>query len=305
MAGAQRLGELLMTRQGLAIPLLDLLHRPFGRFVAMTPGAGIGDPQFHRQIRAGNAEAVVVARVHHHVGRGRGMAGHAVRARGTRWVKMVLRRFVFRREVTLQANLTAGGAQLAAVRIVAVAATDSLRLHFALQEGAVIEHLILHLPVGIVEIGGQQRQPVGVQQRLAEPVVFPELPAPRMAAGAEFQFAAGGSRRAARSAARGRLGSPQYAGPWVQGGGRQIQAFHGQCAQLKAQAVPLVEGDGQPLGPVQLLPVSLLPGPGEVIGTGAVAGFAGDVDFGPGGVEVVELRIVVLAQLVEWHSAHM
>ena len=191
-AGVQRLGELLMARQRVAVPLPDLLRRPFRRLIAMAAIAGVGDPQLHRQVRAGNAEAVIVARVHHHVGRGGRVAGHAVGARGTRRVKMVPRRFVFRRQVALQADFVPGGAQLAAVGFVAVAATHPLRVHPALQKGAVVEHLVLHLPVGVVEIGRQQRQPVGVRQRLAEHVIFPELPAPGMAAGAQFQFAVDG-----------------------------------------------------------------------------------------------------------------
>ena len=55
---------------------------PIGRLVAMTLRAGVGDAQRHRQVRAGNAEAVIVARVHDHVGRGGRVAGDAVRALG-------------------------------------------------------------------------------------------------------------------------------------------------------------------------------------------------------------------------------
>ena len=63
------------------------------------------------------------------------------------------------------------------------------------------------------------------------------------------------------------------------------------------QAASLIKGDSQAFGGIQLLPISFLLGPGEVIGTRTVTGFAGDIDFGPGGVKAVELRIVILMQV--------
>ena len=171
----------------------------------MTAIAGVGDAHFYGQIRAGNAETVIMARVHHHIGGGRCVTGHAIHALGADRVEMVLRRLVFCRQVALQTDLAARRTQLATVRFVAVAATHPFHLHFALQERTVIEHFVLHLAVGVVEVRRQQRQTVSVQQRLAKNVILPKLPAPRVATGTHLQFAVRRTQCAHWGAGCGRL----------------------------------------------------------------------------------------------------
>ena len=140
----------------------------------MATIASVGDAHFYGQIRAGNAEAVVMARVHHHVGGSRRVTGHAIHALGIDRVEMVLRRLVFRRQVALQTDFATRRAQLATVRVRGSRRNSPSRLHLALQERTMIEHFILHLAVGVVEVRRQQRQTVGIQQRLARNVILPE-----------------------------------------------------------------------------------------------------------------------------------
>ena len=64
------------------------------------------------------------------------------------------------------AESVALGSQLQAVRVVAIAARDPGPVHLALQERAIDVDLILDLTVGVIEILGQQRDPIVVEDRL-------------------------------------------------------------------------------------------------------------------------------------------
>ena len=59
--------------------------------------------------------------------------------------------------VALQADAVARRAQLAAVRLVAVAAGDAGREHLALLERAVVVDLVEHLPVGLIQPAVERR----------------------------------------------------------------------------------------------------------------------------------------------------
>ena len=74
---------------------------------------------------------------------------------------------VLRRQVTLLAQRIAFGAQLLGMRIVAVAARHAFGEHAAVQERAVIEHLVLHLAVGPVQPALQEADAEAVGERLA------------------------------------------------------------------------------------------------------------------------------------------
>jgi len=53
------------------------------------------------------------------------------------------------------------------MRIIAIAANDSLGVHQALLEGMIVEDFVLHLAVVLEEVGRQQRWRARVHQRFA------------------------------------------------------------------------------------------------------------------------------------------
>jgi hypothetical protein len=63
------------------------------------------------------------------------------------------------------------------VWLVTVGATDSLRVHLALQKAPVGEDLIALLTISVVQTGLDERQPEGIVQRLAGVVIVGELAA--------------------------------------------------------------------------------------------------------------------------------
>jgi len=62
--------------------------------------------------------------------------------------------------VTLQADAVPGRAKFRRVRLVAVAAGDAGREHFALAERAVVVDLVEHLSVGVIEPARERRDGV-------------------------------------------------------------------------------------------------------------------------------------------------
>ena len=106
---------------------------------------------FVREVRAGNAEAVIVPLVDHHEGALGHMAGHASERRVDPSVMVVRGLGVSRRRDIAGRRCRLRMSQLGAVRIVAVAAGHAGREHLALLERAVIVDLVEHLPVGVIE----------------------------------------------------------------------------------------------------------------------------------------------------------
>ena len=81
----ERLGVALVPARGVPVPGLHLLGRPLGRPTGVASRTRVRHAELHREVRARDAEAVIVARVDHHVGGGRHVAADAVgaaRARG-------------------------------------------------------------------------------------------------------------------------------------------------------------------------------------------------------------------------------
>src|SRR5262249_61178694 len=66
--GMKSLGIILRPFAGRPMPALDRRGGPFPGLVAVTIVAGIGRAELCRQIRPGDAEAVVVAAVGDHIG---------------------------------------------------------------------------------------------------------------------------------------------------------------------------------------------------------------------------------------------
>ena len=79
--GGKRLGPGLETLALRAIPALDRGRRPGGVLVGVAVVAGIGDAEADREVRPRHAEAMIVARIDHHIGARRHVAGRAARRR--------------------------------------------------------------------------------------------------------------------------------------------------------------------------------------------------------------------------------
>ena len=79
--------------------------------------------------------------------------------------------------------------------VVAVAAAHTLVGHFALGEGAVLEHFVLDLAVQGVQLAGQGAWQVIVHQALADGEAITQRRAARVAAGAGFDFEQGNVRQ--------------------------------------------------------------------------------------------------------------
>src|SRR5215470_12209749 len=128
------LGVVLQALAVRTVPALDRRCRPFGALVSVTVVAGVGRPELCRNIGPGHPEAVIVPPVDHHVSALR----HVARRAGQRWsdclVLMMGAHGILVDSVALQAGAVRGSAELAAVRLVAVAAGDTGREHLALLE---------------------------------------------------------------------------------------------------------------------------------------------------------------------------
>src|SRR5262249_38604751 len=144
---AKGASETLVALRIVPEPVPDLRRRPLGVATRVAAVARIRRAELHRLVGARHAQAVIVTRVDHHVGRGRHVTAHALGAGAAGRVMMVCRVVELRRLVTLSANRVALGAQLAAVRLMAIAAGDTGRVHAALQERAPVVDLAALLSV--------------------------------------------------------------------------------------------------------------------------------------------------------------
>ncbi len=273
--GAKGRGVILEALAVRPVPARDRRGRPFRRLVGVAVVAGVGRAERRREVRARNAEAVVVPDVHHHVGARRHVAGNAGRRRIDAFVVAMGDGRVFLRRVALRADLCARRAKLCAVRLVAVAAGHAGREHAALLERAVIVDLVAHLTVGDIEPARQRRHHMGVGQRAPRHPVFGEFAAARMAAAAGLDLLA---RRRRREVARG---------------------IAGLRIDRPGDAAALVEPRQKPhTGIVALAerpPMIPRVGPIHVARTFAVARLAADGDLGEVRREAILRGVVVLA----------
>src|SRR3954471_18892491 len=74
------------------------------------------------------------------------------------------------------------------MRIVTVAAANAFGVHPALQEGTVLVHLPLDLPIGMIEAGLEQRGQMLIHQAGAIPILAPERGSSRMTTSAGFDL---------------------------------------------------------------------------------------------------------------------
>ena len=86
----------------------------------------------------------------------------------------------FCRLVALPADRIPLGAQLLRVRVVAIGAGHPLGKHPALEKRAVVEHFVLHLPVGPVEAPVEQTRTEAVGEWLPRVDLIGQLRASRM-----------------------------------------------------------------------------------------------------------------------------
>src|SRR4029077_8313163 len=133
-----------------------------------------------------------------------------------RLMVMVRCRVVFTRQVTRSAEGIAFDAELSAMRVVAVAAGDTIRIHFALQERTPVIDLAALLAVGVIKRICQQRRTIVIKKRPAGFVALCDLAAPRVTLRADFDLALGCTRLRAHRIAGRRVLSPRDATPLIE-----------------------------------------------------------------------------------------
>ena len=210
---------------------------------------------------------MVASAVDYHVVLRRHMAVGAGGALGAHRVVMVFRSVIAGGFVALGTDAVTRRSQFVAVRFVAVGADHARLVHLALHKGAVDIDLVENLAIGVIQRIQQQRRAVGVQQRAPVPVVSQGA-----AAGVASTTAFHLLRALQRLAAQGDI-LTRRPGP-----GPAFGETHREAAAL----TPL-----QRAGLGQL----------HMGGPRSVAGFAGHVDFRPGGAVAAALGVVVLFEI--------
>ena len=237
----------------------------------MAIGARIWSSELHRQVRARNTDAVITARIDHHVRACWHVTCDALRASRSGLVEMMARRIVLLRGMALLTNTVALGPKFEAVRLVTIATRDASMEHPALDERPIFVVFLLDLPIREIVVLVEQRHPVIVADRLTVHVIFMNLAASRVAPRAHLNFPLRATRRASARVAGQEIDRPFDAVAIVK---RDRQAFVGKG-----------------------LPITLLLGPRDVIGAGTVASLACDIDLRVGGGKSAGASIVVLAQI--------
>ena len=141
-----------------------------------------------------------------HVGAGRHVAGNAVRGACAWGVAGVGCGIETAGLVALGAHRSTRRAQQAGVRIVAIRANNTARVHEALFEGLIVEDFVFHLPVILEQAGVKESGQMSVGKGMAGLPAFGEFGAPRMAVGAEFHLVADGAGNTVGGAAGGGIG---------------------------------------------------------------------------------------------------
>ena len=115
-------------------PGLQCIERPLRIFILVALVAGIGNAQCKCQAGFGDAKAVIVPVVNHHVGFDRHMAIDAGGARSAGFVVVMCRLVEHGTDMALGTQGVVICHDPVAVRIMAVCANDAGPLHLALQE---------------------------------------------------------------------------------------------------------------------------------------------------------------------------
>ena len=190
----KRRSEALITLRVVSVPLVNLRRCPARVAIGVTAIASVRRAEFYGQIRPGHAQTVIVPWIDDHVGGGRHVAGHTRSAGAGGRVMMVRRRVVFAWQMAGGAEGIALRAQLSAVRVMAVAASNTARVHLALEERAPIVNLAALLSVAVVKGRGEERRTIMVKERFARLVALRDLAAPRMTLRADLDLAIGCAR---------------------------------------------------------------------------------------------------------------
>ena len=200
----------------MTVPFADLRRCPARVAVGMTAIASVRRAQLYRQIRPGHAQAVIAPWIDDHVGSVRHVTSHACGARAGGLVMMVRRGVVFARQMTGGTKSVPLRAQLSTVRVVAVAASDTVRVHLALQERAPVVNLAALLAIGVVERTREQRWAIIIKKRLSGFVALSDLAPPSVTLRADLDLAVGCARLRAYRVAGCRVLSPRNAAPFVE-----------------------------------------------------------------------------------------
>ena len=116
-------------------------------------------------------------------------------------------------------------AQLSTVRVVAVAASDTARVHLALEKRAPIVDLAALLAIAVVKGRGEERRTIMVKERFARLVTLCDLAAPRVTLRADLDLAIGCARLRAYRVAGRRVLSPRDASPFIEARTQNLGAF--------------------------------------------------------------------------------
>src|SRR6266481_7960083 len=190
------------------------------------------------------------------------------------FVVVVRCRVVLTWQVTGGAEGIALGAQLSAVGVVAVAASDAARVHLALEERAPVVNLAALLAINMIKRAGEQRWAIIVKERLPRFVALGDLAATGVTLRADLDLALGCARLRAHCVAARRVHSPSDVPPFI---------------EARAQTLGAVFRRG--------LAYLLRLGPRQMARAGAVAGLATHTDLRPARLESISDRIVVFAHI--------
>src|SRR6516165_2954579 len=235
---SERRGEALIALRIVPEPALDLCRSPTRIAGGVASIAGVRRSDLRRKIRARNPQAVVVARIDHHVGLGWHVTGRALRTRASGGMVMMRRAIELRRRMTLRADRIAFRPKLTAVRLVTIAAGHAVRIHFALEKRSPVVDLIVLLPVGVIERIGEKRRPVVIEKYLAGRIAVGDLAATRMTLRTNIDLALGRTwLREVRGRAH-RVTSPAYAVPLVELGGEAFGGVFGCVLRVATSVRP-------------------------------------------------------------------
>ena len=166
------------------------LRRPGGIPVLVTAGAGVRGADVLGDVWPGHTQGVIVAGIDHHVGPSGHVTGDALGAGGPQGVQRVAGLVEPGRGMALGAEAVARGARPTTVGVMTVGTGDTLGIHAALEEGAVVIDFILLLTIGEIRSLEEQQGVMGRHQRPAVAQAIGKAGTAGMALGADLDFAA-------------------------------------------------------------------------------------------------------------------
>ena len=178
------------------------------------------------------------------------------------------------RQMAARAHRAGRRGRLEAVRVVAVAARHARPVHAGLQKRSVLVDLAEDLAIGVVELGVEQRRPVGIEQGATVDVAVVDQTAPRVAPRAALHLEPGGRGPRPAGDSRGRVHLPGGVAMIAKADGQAQRAIARQAARALRRSRPL-----------------------DVTRAGPVARLAPDVELEPRGLVPVVGGPIVLEQI--------